>query len=349
MFRRSVFATTLVFSAVGFASDLHASPTKRCDALFAPLSNVGIPRRDFSGPGEVFLTRMFEPQISREAATGKILFHDVAKQKVRRDVVDLIESKEFSLDAIDRLANAIRIRRGRQVRSVFYPAAGFDAGTAFRVFPDADLVIGVDKHPFADWNSGKTTEFQQVRSKMWQVEVDAGWHFVGDVQALGHLSDAIVQSIRKLDSGKRLVRIRRVLAIEGSDTVESRPAIHGIVEFDHGAGTPLRRYVHVHTFASVLKPISDWVLATLATKVDAVFLKAAMGYAANGTSKVGALLSDLRQRNGLIVDTDGSVDSMLKSLGWKSDAVTVTNVPEAAHLGYGEASILELHSETRSQ
>jgi len=135
------------------------------------------------------------------------------------------------------------IGRLPRVDTVLYPMSGFDAGTAAHLFPDAVTIIGIDNHPFLPPGDSRTSfEYSRVGS--------ANYAAYQDIDRLGHVGPALVGSLAEAVPGFRLRRVSIIENDEPTTGVRSSPgkstAVHAVIEFDAGPGTPLRRYIHIN-------------------------------------------------------------------------------------------------------
>ncbi len=282
-------------------------------------------------------------------------FPDRLRALNRVEIVQPIEVKASEIEAVRaetvaparRVADVLeKIGRAREVRTVLYPAAGFDAATPFRIFEHADLVIGMDNHPFAvtkraqeragvheRWlESGELAEKVNVR----------GWVKYDQINKQRSVLRGLTASLLSLDPG---VRILSVEALDAYGHVEGRAVVHGIVKFDLGPGTMIRTYVHLHTPTDLTRAtLPPWTPELLASGYQAVLKKAAMDTYENYRESFGGfLIENLRAQRGFIVDGDG----LLSRWPWwqspeASKAFGVRELEtEILGLGYQAVSIFE--------
>jgi hypothetical protein len=159
------------------------------------------------------------------------------KDAIALPINKLVESGyEIPSTALHHLRAAAQAKLGALPRSkvVLYPMSGFDAGTPIHLFPDATTIIGVDNHPFLPVGDARTQiPYSEVGTH--------NFAFWGDVDKLGHVGPAIVGALKRAVPGFRL---RHVSLIEQDASTDK--AVHAVVEFDGGPGTPTRRYIHVN-------------------------------------------------------------------------------------------------------
>jgi len=158
---------------------------------------------------------------------------------------------------------------------VFYPMSGFDAGTPLHLFPEATTIIGIDNHPFLPPGGGTTKV----------AYAPVGTHnfaYYGDIDRLGHVGPAILGALKSASPSFRIkqvsvIRTRELLANNRDGRFgKEADAVHAIVEFDGGPGTPLRRYIHVNASFSPEKDIAStwWWKGIDALGPQAVVIKA---------------------------------------------------------------------------
>jgi hypothetical protein len=153
---------------------------------------------------------------------------------------------------LDRLRGLIEKNVGPfRARTIFYPMAGYDAGTAQRLFPEATTIIGVDNHPFLPETPPARISYGPAPAQ--------NVVLYRNVDHLAYVGPAAIGQLQAMVPGFRLRRVYVVTTeeLQGhrgesgfkqlSDSDPRRvPSGHGIVEYDTGPGTPLRRYVHIN-------------------------------------------------------------------------------------------------------
>ncbi len=171
--------------------------------------------------------------------------------KIHIGMDDLIESGEpLAPSVIRKLRGDAEHKLGPLPPSkvVLYPMSGYDAGTPIHLFPEATTIIGIDNHPFVPSASRGKISYAKVGTY--------NFSYFGDVDQMGHVGPAVIGALADAIPGFRL---RKVQLIEDDDVIahprdqnrahEAAPApsgaVHAVVEFDAGPGTPLRRYIHV--------------------------------------------------------------------------------------------------------
>lgn len=216
--------------------------------------------------------------------------------------------------------------------SLLSPAAGFDADTAFRILPDLNTVIAIDNHPFGQaGNIGSLTAIQATN--------ESGYVGAGTIHELGFIGGAI---LARLMQGLPALRLHQVTLLEETQPSGSRPRAHGLVEFDLGPGTPLRRYYHIDG-DGINAPLSAqpwWLGAILAEGFSAILRKGAMDFFAANPSSGTYLIQHLRNAGGIFIDGDGSFN--LDRREFLSLNLRITESPIAG-FGYAQkVTLLEL-------
>lgn len=245
----------------------------------------------------------------------------------------------------------------RDVRTVLYPAVGFDAGLAFRIFPSAETVIGIDNHPF--WFPERAKHVDEGYAGARGHQIMSHWSFVREVHKMRGVKESVVNAIRRSAPtvGGHPVRILRVIDIDTPSLIWDTPVVHGIVEFDNGPGTLLRRYIHINSSMSLGRTdrhgLYEWRNELLAMPIDAIFQKAGMQFFVDQErTYAGLLVKALRRKGGVIIDGDSGsgtanpVWPLATSVNQPSD-VNIINT-KIRGLGYGYVQIVKFSgSKTR--
>ncbi len=167
----------------------------------------------------------------------------------RLDDADTLLAFESYLGQLDQIRDAL-VEGGRnpdRVTRVIYPAAACDAAYPVRVFRRADT-IALDNHPMVSPGIVRGTKglglgySVPIHEGSYQVawDVDSSARYI-----LPKLLGTLIASVK----GFRL-RAIQVFARKGDWTTWTNtrlPAVHGIIFYDQGRGTPIRQYVHVCT------------------------------------------------------------------------------------------------------
>jgi len=122
----------------------------------------------------------------------------------------------------------------RQIDTVIYPSSGHDAGAAFALFDRARVVIGIDDHPFVG-------DFYEAVSPVLKSEDDRyrGYTVFREV-GTGPSQEVAPATLGFLKVMNPSVRILRVFAFQDENN-----QVHGQIDFDFGAGTLRRTYIHI--------------------------------------------------------------------------------------------------------
>lgn len=188
--------------------------------------------------------------------------------------------RDLSLATVDQL----RAARQRPARTVLYPMSGFDAGTAARLYPDADLIIGVDNHAFLP-------DALPAKIKVPKVGLESATYF-RNLDLLGTVGVAAIGQLRTAVRGFRLRGVTTFTTQEplgereahqwfaGGPISYGKPkatglgtARHAIVSFDRGAGTKRQRYLHVQSGLFAGAERAWWLDLAIARGLDGVLVK----------------------------------------------------------------------------
>ncbi len=190
----------------------------------------------------------------------------------------------------------------KQIHTVVYPAAGFDGTSALLAFSDAELVIGIDNHPFV--LEGTSIVHAQVPT-IYKRETRVGWLLFNEVDEQMYTADML---LGRLSHAYRNFRVLRVLDLRDSGGLS-----HGLIEFDTGEGTQVRQYLHIQTEnqSSVWDEKMPWWLRNLHVRgLQGLISKAAMSFfedTGEYHSLPYALMRILKREHGVFVDGDSHV------------------------------------------
>lgn len=130
------------------------------------------------------------------------------------------------------------------VNTVFYPAVGSDTTTAFRLFKDADVVVGMGSDPFI-------TDGRVSVSYLSKPKVTTGWDTVGNTLELdpqlkntGDLVEIVITDLKNHFPDLIIVDI-----VEARSHKSGNLGVHsisGVIQFMEYPGGPLKTYVHLH-------------------------------------------------------------------------------------------------------
>lgn len=199
---------------------------------------------------------------------------------------------------------------GPEVKTVLYPASGYDGAMPFKLFEKAEIVIGVDNHPFiGDLNREFNVDYGSSGNG-W-----GGYTVVADIDRLGSTAETIIGQLMFFFPA---VRLRRVLSFQapGYEKHES----NGIIEFDTGPGTFIRKYIHIQSSLPAekySKELSDWIKKVFALNFNAVVFKASMSTFFETSEGYGewegnylssdflSIINHLSEKGGLLLNGDG--------------------------------------------
>ena len=225
---------------------------------------------------------------------------------------------DLSLPVLDYARTAVERTRGRDVKTVLVPMAGHDAGSAVRLFPEAQTIIGVDAQPFLKRaRAGKQLAFGALRSQNY-----THWQ---QIDAMGHLAPALLSSLAWAVPGFRL---RGVTLLEHPDE-KGAMASSAVIEFDAGEGTPTRRYIHVNDWFPNATPKGRgpwWWRALDAHRPDAVVVKGSQDWSRYAsTAGVRQQLRTWLSGGGVLVEGDGefTTDELAPAEASRLDAEAV--------------------------
>lgn len=263
--------------------------------------------------------------------------HDISKSKIAADheskigllkeivrmssskIVKIIDSRAATFDAnrvvaLDAGREEVNIAAIRNqisslvadigsVESVLYPMCGADSGLAFGVFPDAKVVIGIDDSEFVA--PGDHLSYSRVTRPTWT--------YSGFDRDNPEIVNNIIGSIAHTVPSFRLRRVfflespneNHLSPRESQKWLDPRSRHHGIVEFDNGEGTPVRRYIHLdHLMGNAP---NSWLVKLLkAWGPKAVLIKAAHQRFSNGFNRFDrSLISNLLEKSGGILVEGG--------------------------------------------
>lgn len=163
-----------------------------------------------------------------------------------------------------------------QVKTVFYPASGCDAATAFLLFPEAQQVIAIDDHPFVE---GNFSPYMTRLALSQYPNMDSGFAPAQDLDRLGETGPGTLRFLLDAIPNARILKVEIVERLE-KESLLAKPVrrVHGICEFDTGPGTPVRRLIQLNTRVTKYNSsLSGWWMKELnRVQPDAVIIKGAM-------------------------------------------------------------------------
>lgn len=136
------------------------------------------------------------------------------------------------------------LRYSGNVNTVFYPAVGSDATTAFRLFKDANVVIGMGTDPFI-------TDGRMSVSYLSKPKVNMGWDTVGQTLELdpqlknkGDLVEIVITDLK--NHFPDLIVVNIFEARSRKPGTSGGHSISGVIQFMEYPGGPLKTYLHLH-------------------------------------------------------------------------------------------------------
>jgi hypothetical protein len=234
-----------------------------------------------------------------------------------------------------------------QTKTVLYPLVGADGGVAFKIFPHATRVIGTDRVPFAPDLSIAS------RAKI-RVEELPLYRYEGSGEVRNDTTPLFLRTLGRIARSTEGFRLRRVvLFVEPAKPAEVR--CHGVIEFDSGPGTSVRRYIHINHASLDDEALEEaWWARTMERHLrpQAVIVKAAVDvflprremtssvFNHALTSYRDSILRWLTAERGLLLE-DWSLECRpAKPLSWElsgRDRLVGSSPPlvvEGAHYGY---------------
>lgn len=155
------------------------------------------------------------------------------------------ETRERAFNFIDHaVSELMKTVHGISPKSVFYPAAGNDAISAFKMFKDADLIVGLDSNPFVnkkDYRRGAKVEILPQPHKRDRYDS------FGDVGKLGdEIYDVATVILTDLKFYYPNLIIESVETLKfPSERQKEDYALGGKIQFREYRGGPLKTYLHI--------------------------------------------------------------------------------------------------------
>lgn len=219
---------------------------------------------------------------------------DLSRQRVG---IDGPVQVDLALPVLDYARERIGGPARRAVKTVLVPMAGYDAGSAARLFPDAETIIGVEARPFLDRaRAGRIVKYASLRSSNY-----THWQAIEDMQ---HLAPAVLSSLAWAVPGFRLRGVT-IFSTPGQDAGNS-----AAIEFDGGPGTPMRRYLHLQEWFPHELPKGAkapwWWRGLEAHRPDAVIVKGSQDWQRYAsTAGVRHTIRTWLKGGGVLVEGDG--------------------------------------------
>ncbi|MEW6055841.1 MAG: hypothetical protein AB1540_04430 [Bdellovibrionota bacterium] len=179
--------------------------------------------------------------------------------------------------------------------AVFYPSIGTDSAFPVRVFPGAEVIVGVDIHPFLTYQHlNQTIRTLEYRPGVTPAGEKSTYRYYRDLDFEGILAPKIIGSLTQADSHIRILSVTAFstgMANEVPDISWGFAAhlptpnnpVHGLIEFDHGAGTKRKTFIVIQGFVPTktydykIIEASWWYRELMTLDIQAVIIKAASG------------------------------------------------------------------------
>lgn len=219
---KTLFAVILImfgFFHLGIAKE------KKCEQIFLNISDAFFEKYRWSTT-----TQIWGPE--------KVKF--LPPEKVRN------ENKQYPKDLKkigEKLARKTQLARSPKV--VLYPMSGYDGAAPFLAFPSVTTVIGIDNHALV----GETEPALNIKTATLpitpQISGQAWASTLNDVNGENNMAIPVLQTLSKGIPG---FRFRQMTVNKNKIRGEFRrdTLVDGIIEFDTGDNTPVRRYIHLN-------------------------------------------------------------------------------------------------------
>lgn len=209
---------------------------------------------------------------------------------------------------VSRLANWLLAKNlGKDVQTVFYPAASHDSSTPIQMFPNARTYIAADWYPFhAGYDSpllipriGHQAETGHLTSNEMQTSQGQAAYILGRIFLA--LPNARILSVRSFCQKKSLLG-----SMWGQDHVS-----HGIVEFDQGEDTRRQAYIHLHANLDDRWVTENewWMDPMLIEPLHAVIIKGAADLPQYAEHEMSQVLFTLAQSHGMLIEEEISLSA----------------------------------------
>ncbi|MBK7890905.1 MAG: hypothetical protein IPJ84_08680 [Bdellovibrionales bacterium] len=286
------------------------STSSRCEALFSPEARGNNSNRSVG-------VLLQSENISVTKIDVQYTDREVFNPYVREVITDPDVVKQAETRQLEQLSSAIKTAQSVQnevsklpqagtVDTVLYMASGFDGASPFLAFNSARTVFAVDQHPFVK------DPTLPIRLRVPENDHD-GYALIGAVNDQAQsLASTILWRLSQSIQNFRLIRV--VAFTEPTPTAVGRPAQHGLIEFDSGPGTQVRRYIHIDAnIGSEYRPGQQpwWLARILNHGINGLLVKGAMSVYANASkTDVASPARDvtryLMKNGGIIVDGDST-------------------------------------------
>ncbi len=208
---------------------------------------------------------------------------------------------------IARSLQELGFNREHKLNTLVYPSAGYDAATAFLLWPEITRVVGIDDHPFARSN----IKYLAPDPYISHYDKELGYTMVMEVDSKEYMAEVI---LARLISAFPKIRFKAVYQITDYTLgdYESVRLSHGLILFDTGDGTPIRSYVHLEspTLNGYERKSTFWWRENILNQGFQVLIrKAAMSF--YGYPIGLELIGHLKTNHGLLIDGDNDTSSFL--------------------------------------
>lgn len=213
---------------------------------------------------------------------------------------------------------------GRDVKTVFYPASGSDAVTAFKIFEEAELIVGLDNNPFiADVNQ-ESIAFLPVSKTRESFDMFSEVNFAN---GSNHSAAEIILTDLKFLYPELVVESLEVIS-SASLRKSGSYALGGRIQFRPNPAGPLKTYIHLQLplIGQITKKNDigyEYIVEQLlGYKFDAVLAKASMSFFSPNETYYSSqeipysigmkVMKQLRDSKGVFVNADG--EAMMPNL-----------------------------------
>jgi len=210
-----------------------------------------------------------------------------------------------SLDTV-RQQGIEKLIDSKTVDTVFYPFSGSDGGGVARLFPAATTLVGLSEESFFEQmpTPSRPLDFSYV------IKNQSGFRWLGELQKEPNIASSLLGSLHSAIEGFRL---NEVIIFETLEHFNMQginhplSSTHGIIVFDQGPGTPVRRYLHIQAniSARVYPGTSWWMNLLEKNPPQGILVKAAMSSFTThmrNSDFYDATLDWLHQTNGILVE-----------------------------------------------
>jgi hypothetical protein len=195
------------------------------------------------------------------------------------------------------------------VKTIFYPLAGRESALGFLLFPQAETVVTVCDVPFRraePINAAVSPIEAWSHTEDVRTEENPVGALIGSIVA--HIPSSRVKSVQYFETEPGDIARARA-AFQGYEMDERARVLisgageHGVISFDTGDGTPVRKFIQLNALVHSNIPDPWWVSVLERSGFDAAIVKAAAGTFAGGNSRQTQqrLEAILRSKNGILI------------------------------------------------